>query len=723
MTLSIKKLLKKKFGKLRLRPNQNINQNTTNKVEWDCNCGGVLNERINTVVSGHIKTCGKCSLITAAIIAKRKFGKLRVKVPQDMKPGSGKKVECICDCGNETDAIIKNLFSENTTSCGRCTMIPASKIAKRKFGKLRIKNPVDILPGSGKKIECICDCKKTVFVRVIDLFKNHITSCGKCNLITVEEMKTWKRYKLRMKYPKDILPGSNKKEWWICDCENEVSISISAVCSGHTQSCGKCNLITAEEMAGKPYGDLVIEVPQDIKPGSGKKIGWICKCGRTTLASPYNVLNEFISSCGKCKLITAAVIAKKKYGKLRIETPQDVLPGSERKIWWICDCEQRVKAPIYNVVSGHKKSCGKCYESIQDWYLKYQHVIKSLKCPISMNDIPSGCIKPLEVIVHTKKPFPAICFSCKQVYYPIWSDIRQGKSFTCGCTNHKISNACKEIEHFFKLHNIDIKFEYTVNNLDYDIFILSHNLLIEYNGLKWHSYSKSKEKDLKKYQNAINNGYDYLMIFEDEWIHNKEKIKSLLLNKLSVMKSSVIRSNKCEIKIVSSKEANMFHEQFHYIGKCRPKLSYGVFYNLKLISVISFSRPTRQTSKYQWELVRMASDPAYKVHGIWSKLLKKFIAENSPTSIVSFSDNRLFSGAVYEKIGFKYDGLIPSDYYWVKGTHRHHKSALRKTKEEKLTGLTETQLREAHGYKKIWDLGKKRWVYHTIALNPSDMII
>ena len=87
-----------------------------------------------------------------------------------------------------------------------------------------------------------------------------------------------------------------------------------------------------------------------------------------------------------------------------------------------------------------------------------------------------------------------------------------------------------------------------------------------------------------------------------------------------------------------------------------------------------------------------------------------FIREHSPLSIVSFSDNRLFSGAVYEKIGFKFDGTIPSDYYWVKGIHRHHKSALRKTKEEKLTGLTETQLREAQGYKKIWDLGKKRWV-------------
>jgi predicted acetyltransferase len=107
----------------------------------------------------------------------------------------------------------------------------------------------------------------------------------------------------------------------------------------------------------------------------------------------------------------------------------------------------------------------------------------------------------------------------------------------------------------------------------------------------------------------------------------------------------------------------------------------------------------------------MASDPEYRVHGIWSKLLKTFVREHRPVSIVSFSDNRLFSGGVYEKIGFSYDGEVPPDYYWVKGQRRFHKSGLRKKGEEKQSGLTEAQLREAQGYRKIWDLGKKRWVF------------
>ena len=75
-------------------------------------------------------------------------------------------------------------------------------------------------------------------------------------------------------------------------------------------------------------------------------------------------------------------------------------------------------------------------------------------------------------------------------------------------------------------------------------------------------------------------------------------------------------------------------------------------------------------------------------------------------SIVSFSDNRLFTGKVYEKMGFVFDGNVRPDYYWVKNKKRFHKSKLRISQQS----LTEIQLREKEGYKKIWDLGKKRWI-------------
>jgi hypothetical protein len=139
-------------------------------------------------------------------------------------------------------------------------------------------------------------------------------------------------------------------------------------------------------------------------------------------------------------------------------------------------------------------------------------------------------------------------------------------------------------------------------------------------------------------------------------------------------------------------------------------VNYGVFYQDELVACVSFKDPTRQ-SEYDWELVRMASDSRFRVHGIWSHMMKRFVREYDPKSIVSFSDNRLFNGEVYGKIGFEFDGDVRPDYYWVKRDKRHHKSSLRKTDAEKLTGKTEVELREEQGYRRIWDLGKKRWVW------------
>jgi hypothetical protein len=107
----------------------------------------------------------------------------------------------------------------------------------------------------------------------------------------------------------------------------------------------------------------------------------------------------------------------------------------------------------------------------------------------------------------------------------------------------------------------------------------------------------------------------------------------------------------------------------------------------------------------------MVGNSAYRVHGIWSKLMLEFIKDKNPFDCVSFSDNRLFDGGVYEKIGFMHDGDIGADYYWTKDRKKHHKSGLRKQKHEMASGLTETILRENQGYKRVFDLGKKRWLW------------
>jgi hypothetical protein len=584
-------------------------------------------------------------------------------------------------------------------------------VLQEKFGKLRIKKIQD-MSDSNKKIEWVCDCGKEPIIRIYDVLSGKTRSCGRCSLVSADEISKKKFGKLLIKNPQNVMPGSAKKIQWICDCGKETTSSIRYVLSGNTKSCGRCNLISADEIIHRKFGKLKIKYLQDIKPGSQKKIDWICDCGRETTVKIAYIMRGEITSCGHCNEIPAKEIIKQKFGKLRIKTANNLLPGSMKKVEWVCDCGNNHVAIIKNVISGTTKSCGHCNESVQSWYQNKKKEIRSLQCPINRSEFTIGGVKPLEIVKNARDPFKAMCPACGSIYYPALFNIKRGISLTCGCSTNRVSFAQRQIKEFIESLGVDAELEYKIGTFTYDIFVPKYNTLIEYNGLKWHSYSESRKQDLQKYKNAISFGFSFICIFEDEWTFSKSKIESLLKNKFIQMNVSSLRPSKCEIRKINSNKADPFYAQYHYIGPVKAKINYGVYYEGKLIACMSFKRPTRQ-SFHDWELVRMASDPEFRIHGIWSKTLKQFISEYSPKSIVSFSDNRLFNGLVYQKIGFKFDGEIPPDYFWVKGQKRFHKSGLRKKGAEKTSRLTEYQLREAQGYLRIWDLGKKRWVLNT----------
>lgn len=124
----------------------------------------------------------------------------------------------------------------------------------------------------------------------------------------------------------------------------------------------------------------------------------------------------------------------------------------------------------------------------------------------------------------------------------------------------------------------------------------------------------------------------------------------------------------------------------------------------------------------EWELTRMAS--SHPVIGGASRLIKAAdckLQDVGATSVVTFSDNSLFTGSTYQQhMGFVFDGLIPPDYKYfdVKGSspHRFHKFGFRKKRfrdDPSLLyqeGMTERELAILNGFTRVWDYGKTRWV-------------
>lgn len=95
---------------------------------------------------------------------------------------------------------------------------------------------------------------------------------------------------------------------------------------------------------------------------------------------------------------------------------------------------------------------------------------------------------------------------------------------------------------------------------------------------------------------------------------------------------------------------------------------------------------------------------------------KEIAREYGCTKIVTFSDNQVSDGGLYEKLGFSKDKDLLPDYKYLVDEERIHKFNYRINRFKKdptliyKEGLTERELAEINGLERVWDCGKTRWV-------------
>ena len=248
-----------------------------------------------------------------------------------------------------------------------------------------------------------------------------------------------------------------------------------------------------------------------------------------------------------------------------------------------------------------------------------------------------------------------------------------------------------------------------------DILIPHLNIAIEYNGLRWHSenFGKDKYYHLKKTLECEDKKIRLIHIFEDEWVENKEIVKSKIKHILHCDNSPKIYARKCSIREIKYNEARIFLNKNHIQGACNSSVYLGCLYNNELIGVMSFRREIKNTNK--WELTRFASDIKYNCIGVGGKLFKYFIINYKPSEIKSFADRRwtVNKDNLYIKLGFKLDKILKPDYKYVIGNKRIHKFNFRKQillKKYNNKGLTK-DMTDKLGFYRIWDCGlyKYKW--------------
>lgn len=297
--------------------------------------------------------------------------------------------------------------------------------------------------------------------------------------------------------------------------------------------------------------------------------------------------------------------------------------------------------------------------------------------------------------------------------------------FICSKCFPKIKSKC-ENEIFEFIHD-ELKMECIKNsrsiidNLEIDIFIPSFNLAIEFNGLFWHSEihgHKNKKYHLTKTIKCLEKNITLIQIFEDEWFHNKELIKSKLKHLFKLNIHNKIYAKKCTIKTITSKEKNIFLTYNHIQGKDNSTIHLGCFYKNVLVSVMTFGKErralgTKSNDNTSFELIRFASDINYTIVGTAGKLLKYFINNYNVTKIISYADRRWSTGNLYNKLNFvKISDGTPNYWYTTFNFNRLHRFGFTKQKLIKLgydPSKTEWEIMQAIGYDRVWDCGHLKY--------------
>lgn len=293
------------------------------------------------------------------------------------------------------------------------------------------------------------------------------------------------------------------------------------------------------------------------------------------------------------------------------------------------------------------------------------------------------------------------------------------KGYGCvKCSNCGVSSGENELIDYIK--SIEKVVETSVSNIiypkDIDVYVPSKKIGFEYNGLFWHSeLYKDDNYHLNKTDDCEKGGVRLIHIFEDEWLYQRDIVKSRIRNILGLVDDRVY-ARKCKIREVNSSECRDFLNSNHIQGFVKSKVRVGLYYNDELISLMSFGDLRKnmglKVKEYEYELLRFCNKLNLNVIGGASRLLKYFVKNYKPTKIISYADRRWSQGGVYETLGFEFEHNSKPNYWYIFGLNREYRYKYRKSELIKMgynKDKSERDIMFSLKKYRIYDCGNKKY--------------
>ena len=180
--------------------------------------------------------------------------------------------------------------------------------------------------------------------------------------------------------PMDVTPNSNKKVWWKCNNGHEWKTTINnrnngngcPYCSGRYVVLGENDLQTANPTLAKEWNYEKNNGlrPIDVTPNSNKKVWWKCNRGhewQATIANrnigngcPYCSGRYAVNGTTDLQTINPTLAKEWNYERNLDLKPNEISPGSNKKVWWKCAKGHEWQATVNNRSKG--RGCPQCFK-------------------------------------------------------------------------------------------------------------------------------------------------------------------------------------------------------------------------------------------------------------------------------------------------------------------------------------------------------------------------
>lgn len=247
-----------------------------------------------------------------------------------------------------------------------------------------------------------------------------------------------------------------------------------------------------------------------------------------------------------------------------------------------------------------------------------------------------------------------------------------------------------------------------------DIVVESAKVIIEYDGLYWHSeLYKDSGYHLEKKLLAEDKGYRLVHIFSDEWVYSRKIVEARLRYLFGCPGMEKVYARDCEVKEIAPAVYREFLDGNHIQGSVNSRWAYGLYHGERLVSVMTFGMGRFDSGKV--ELLRFCSGNGVSVPGAAGKLFRYFVDGHPEVGeILTYADMRWSVGnAFYTKLGFTLDSMSAPGYYIVDGDRRYNRMNYQRHKiagpgDE---GKTEHDITLERGLYRIYDCGQYKYVW------------